>query len=115
MTVFLVGDYGGRTAFKITTARVLSSLDSLFAEALIDFKEHTWDGHKDHLDALSWRALRGNIYFCELDDEENVAKKLTVKLIKPYTKEWVTRNKAKFNEAVIIRKENMKREEEKNK
>lgn len=112
--VFLIGDHGMKTAFKITTARVVSSLDYLFDEAIEEFKtERLWNDYDDYTVILGTLTLwSGNIYFCTIDDLDSSAKKLTEKLIKPVVKEYVERNKDKFQEAIRIRRLNKKKYDE---
>jgi hypothetical protein len=102
MIIYLVGDQGGRTAFKITTAHVLTDLDSIMDE-LLERSIQVYKGYYGSLphikDVILNKPSRYNIYYAELDDLGNTAKKLTGEAWRRVVETYVSRHKAEVIEA----------------
>lgn len=100
MKVYLVGLSGHKTAFKITTAKVLTSIDIILDEELEDFIEDYYNYYQNPLTFKEYsNHLRTsyNIYYTELNGD--YAKKLTGKALAETVEEYIFRNRDKVKEA----------------
>lgn len=99
MRVYLVGNKGGRTAFKITTAKVVTNIDYVLDDMFKDASTATWYGETSIVNIIYSRSGWGyNIYYTELDERSQTAKKLTGKVWKEVIDEYVKSNKDKVIE-----------------
>jgi len=102
MKVYLVANQGDRTAFKITTAHVYSSLEKVIEHTLVDLVDlrrynYTEGQIIEDLMVFSWDS---NMYTADIDDLENKAKKFRdEKLWKSTVKEFINKYPDKIKDA----------------
>lgn len=115
MRIYLVAKKGEQTAFKITTAHVLTDLDSILNEFLEQSSERTWRYDVDVVEQMILTQPNYNIYYAELDDMNNTAKKLTGELWKRAINSYASRFKHKIIDANNKRNKLIKEKKERDK
>jgi len=106
MKIYLIGDKGERTAFKITTAHVVTDITFMLDDLLEDYGKGLT--YRDKFREVESSSSGYNVYIAELDDMKNTAKKLTGKSWKIVLNEYIDRNKESVNAAGIKRRKILK-------
>ncbi len=108
MKIYLTGNKGSDTAFKITTARIYSSLDSFIEDAMNRLtergSENAYYNKMQFIDYISsrWSGLR--VYVTELDCGNNV-KKLNKEMWKEAIGDFVEKYPDKIAKFELSRRE----------
>jgi hypothetical protein len=112
MRVYLVGDKGEQTAFKITTAHVVTDIDFVLDEMLLRFA--SGKGYTDKFENIKGTLydIGYNIYFSELEDMSKTAKKLTGESWRRVLATYINRHKEEVITAHKQRKKILREREE---
>lgn len=74
MRVYITGERGSKTAFKITTSRVISNVDSVIEDAMNTYLNRDDREPFNEWLAQSWRWILPVLYYGELDGKDNFKK-----------------------------------------